>query len=70
MVNGSRAVPKLSDGDGGAEECRVALAEPVPPSEESAVAGPANLDQDIGVDEYRLQEAILLRREPLRRLRT
>lgn len=70
MVGGSRAMPKLSDCDGRAEKCCVALAEPVPSSEESAVASPADLDQDIGVDEYWLQEAILLRREPLRRLRT
>ena len=70
VVSRSRAVPKLSHGDRRTEECRVALGKAIPAGEESAVPSPANLNQDIGVDEYGLQEAIRLSRDPLRRRRT
>src|SRR5882672_5656701 len=61
------AVPELGHGDGGAQECHLTSAQFIPACKDGEVPGPGNLDQDVRVDQNRLQRAILLRRFPFRR---
>ena len=60
------SVPKLRNGHGRAEERRSAPAQTVPLRENARVASARDLDQNIRVDQNGFQDAILLRRFPLR----